>query len=158
LGGGAVLNLLKFFHLASIVSWVGTIAFFSFFAAPAIFKALDRESAGRVVGAIFPGYWMVGYVAGVVSVLTLIITAAAEREFPFLRLVLLIAMTALWFYAGLVVGREAGEARAQMKEADGEARERLEEAFDRLHQRSVTLNASVFVLGVFVVYLTALRL
>ena len=40
-----------------MVIWVGMIVFFTFFAAPSIFKALPRELAGEVIGHIFPKYW-----------------------------------------------------------------------------------------------------
>jgi len=44
------LNIARFLHLFSLVVWQGSIIFFSFFTAPAIFKSLPREEAGDVVG------------------------------------------------------------------------------------------------------------
>ncbi|MCK5237718.1 MAG: DUF4149 domain-containing protein, partial [Deltaproteobacteria bacterium] len=64
-------DIFKFVHLLSIVTWVGMLIFFSFVAAPSIFKVLPRESAGDVVGSIFPKYWLLGYLCGALSILSL---------------------------------------------------------------------------------------
>jgi putative copper export protein len=48
--------VLRFIYLLAIALWIGGMAFFSFVAAPSIFKALPREQAGHVVADIFPKY------------------------------------------------------------------------------------------------------
>ena len=53
-------SLLHFIYILSLVFWVGSIVFFSFLTAPVIFKLLDREKAGEVVGVIFPRYYFLG--------------------------------------------------------------------------------------------------
>ena len=55
-----MVTLIHFIHLLSLVMWMGSIIFFSFFAAPAVFRLLDRKQAGEVVGAIFPKYYGLG--------------------------------------------------------------------------------------------------
>ncbi|MDY7081933.1 MAG: DUF4149 domain-containing protein, partial [Halobacteria archaeon] len=52
---------------ASLGIWLGTILFFSFVAAPKTFGVLERERAGDVVNTIFPTYYLVGIVAGVIT-------------------------------------------------------------------------------------------
>ena len=42
-----LMNFIHFVYILSLVSWVGSIIFFSFFTAPVIFKLLDREKAGK---------------------------------------------------------------------------------------------------------------
>ncbi|HIE42617.1 MAG TPA: DUF4149 domain-containing protein, partial [Nitrospinaceae bacterium] len=39
---------LNFIYLLSLVCWVGSIFFFSFFVAPVVFKNMDREKAGEL--------------------------------------------------------------------------------------------------------------
>ena len=56
-----LMNFIHFVYILSLVGWVGSIVFFSFFTAPVIFKLLDREKAGEVVGVIFPRYYFLGY-------------------------------------------------------------------------------------------------
>ena len=52
----------KFIYILSVCFWIGSIFFFSFFAAPSIFKVLPRETAGNVVSDIFPKYYLVAYI------------------------------------------------------------------------------------------------
>ena len=47
-----VSTIFNFIYLLSLVGWIGSIFFFSFFVAPAVFKTLDREKAGEMVGII----------------------------------------------------------------------------------------------------------
>lgn len=37
--------------------WVGGMSVFTFLVTPAVFRSFDRDMAGRVVGAVFPGYF-----------------------------------------------------------------------------------------------------
>jgi hypothetical protein len=37
--------------------WVGGVSVFTFLVTPAVFRSFDRDMAGRVVGAVFPGYF-----------------------------------------------------------------------------------------------------
>ncbi|MBI5141917.1 MAG: DUF4149 domain-containing protein [Nitrospirae bacterium] len=40
-----------------LAMWVGGVAVFTFLVTPAVFRSFDRDMAGRVVGAVFPGYF-----------------------------------------------------------------------------------------------------
>lgn len=51
--------------------YLGLGSFFSFFIAPTLFRVLAREQAGSVVEKIFPVYFLVGLVVGLVSSLLL---------------------------------------------------------------------------------------
>ncbi len=147
-----------FLHLLSIVAWIGTIIFFSFFAAPSIFRMLPREKAGEVIGDIFPKYWAVGYVSSVVSLLSLILLAPTYG-FAYFRFLVLLVMTVISFYSGLVVGREARSIKAEIRAADSDsAKVRLRGAFARVHKLSAILNMTVLALGLFYIFLLSLRL
>ncbi len=151
-----MLSFINFIHLSSLVVWVGMIVFFSFFAAPAIFRVLPRETAGEVVGEIFPKYWLVGYISSVAALATLIILSYADKTFPFTRVLLLAIMAVTTFYSGLVVGREAVSIKKKIKAAeDPHEKESLRAEFKRVHARSSVLNMTVLALGVVVVFLTA---
>ena len=60
-------TILNFIYLSSIVIWIGMIFFTTFFAAPSIFKVLPRETAGEVMGSIFPKYWIIGYASSLTA-------------------------------------------------------------------------------------------
>ena len=70
-------TLINFIYLLSLVCWIGSIIFFSFFVAPVVFKILEREKAGEVVGIIFPRYYMIGYVSGVLVLMALLLNGPA---------------------------------------------------------------------------------
>lgn len=147
---------LNFIHLLSLVIWIGMLIFFSLFAAPSIFKVLPRETAGEVVGAIFPKYWMIGYISSIVALGSLIYLAYVQNTFPAARIAVLIIMTGVTFYSGLVVGARARAIKKEIKAAGtDEDKARLRGEFKKVHAKSSILNISVIILGVLVVYLTS---
>ena len=48
----------------AVALWLGVMGCFAFVVAPAAFAALDRDAAGRFVGAVFPRYYLIGAVLG----------------------------------------------------------------------------------------------
>ncbi|MDI3299118.1 MAG: DUF4149 domain-containing protein [Bacillota bacterium] len=77
-------TLLAFLYFGSIGVWLGAILFFSLTVAPAVFRLLGTEGGGRVVGAIFPTYYLHGALAALVSlgVLALAPRLPAARPGP----------------------------------------------------------------------------
>ncbi len=150
------MHVIRFIHLISLVVWVGSIIFFSFFAAPSIFKNLPRETAGDVIGGIFPKYWMVGYICSIVLLVTLIAIAVDAKSLPTLKVGILVVMTALTFYSGLAVGGKARAIKAEIRTVEAvEQKEPLTQRFKVLHRRSMILNVVILRLGLFFIYLTS---
>ncbi len=147
-------TLIHFIHLLSLVVWMGSIIFFSFFAAPSVFRVLDRQQAGEVVGAIFPKYYAIGYICSALAAATLILSPR-ETEGP--PLIFLAVMAACTFYAGLVINPQARALKQQMKDAP-EDREAIEPHFRSLHGWSVRLNAAVLIFGLGLLWTTAMRI
>ena len=52
---------------ATVLVWLGIMAFFAGVVAPAAFSTLDREAAGRFVSAVFPRYYAVGAALGALA-------------------------------------------------------------------------------------------
>lgn len=151
-----MIHIIKFIHLSSLVVWFGGIVFFSFIATPGIFKVLTRETAGDVVGEIFPKYWLIGYICSTTALLTLAYMAVYEKMFPVLKVSLLVLMTLITFYSGLAVGSKARAIKAEMKAVEDPAKkESLRVEFKSLHLRSVILNIAVLILGIVFIFLTA---
>lgn len=146
--------LVNFIHLLSLVMWIGSIIFFSFFTAPAIFRLLDRQKAGEVVGAIFPKYYGIGYICSVLAAATLMLSPRGMEGPP---LIFLTIMAACTFYAGLVINPQARNLKQQMQEQP-ENREALETQFKSLHGWSVRLNGAVLMFGLGLLWTTAMRL
>ncbi len=153
------MHILRFIHLLGITVWVGSLIFFTLIATPVIFKNLPRETAGEVVGHIFPKYWVLGYVASVVTLGSLVALSYAQRSFPAFRILLLVIMLGVTFYSGLVVGKNARNIKAEIKTAEETVnKEELRSKFKRVHALSAVLNLSVILLGLFLVYLTSREL
>ena len=148
-----LMDFIHFVYILSLVCWVGSIVFFSFFTAPVIFKLLDREKAGEVVGVIFPRYYFLGYVCAALTLSSLLISA---QSFFGAKQILLAIMIAGWFYAGLVVGPKSRNLKA-LRKATGSTEKQalLEVRFKRLHSLAVKLNGTALLAGLGLLWLSA---
>jgi len=154
-----MLIFLRFIHLVSLVVWIGGIIFFSFIAAPSIFKILPRETAGDVVGEIFPKYWVISYICSITALATIMIVSSHERTYAWVRIGLLVLMTGLAFYSGLIVGSKARKVKAEIRTTqDPSKKEGLKSQFKILHRNSAILNGIILILGVMLIFLTATSL
>ena len=142
-----------FLHLLSLVCWIGAIVFFSFFAAPVVFKTLDRSQAGELVGVLFPRYYFLGYICSGVLLATLLLGAPVVSAWKAGLVAIIVLET---FTAGMGIQPKARDLKAQIKSADSEeTRKLLEVRFQTLHSLSVKLNAMVLFAGLALLWLTA---
>lgn len=148
--------IIRFIHLLSLVVWVGGMTFFSFIAAPSIFKVLPKETAGDVVGAIFPKYWMMGYICGISSLATIVLLSLMDRVYPWISIGLLALMCGLAFYSGMAVGAKAVKVKAEIRKTeDPSKKEKLRADFRVIHTESAILNAIILILGLIVLFITS---
>jgi len=152
---------LKFLYSLSLTFWIGSIFFFSMFAAPSIFKVLTREQAGNVVSDIFPKYYLVSYVCGAAALLSSILLIYFWSTFSstnsIIKIAALFIMMGLAVYAGEVNRPEAHKVRTEMRsfqEGSQEYKE-IHKEFRRLHRISAITNGAIFILGIALVLLSA---
>jgi uncharacterized membrane protein len=146
-------------YLLSLVIWIGGIIFFSFLGAPAIFKTLPPEQAGKAVGAIFPKYYPMGYISGAVAFFCTIFSAARTGHWPLVKILLLLSMITLTVYSSLVTHPKARALREEIQTATGNTDVTiLRQEFERVHRISVIHNGIVLCLGVLLIIATAMRL
>ena len=141
---------LQFIHLLSLAVWIGSIVFFSFVAAPAIFKTLPRETAGDVVGRIFPQYYKLGYVCGIFALGTLPLISSGAME----RAICLVLMTVVTFYSAFMMGPKIRRLKNELRETT-ENIEQKKRQFSKLHGISMGLNMLVLATGLILLFLTA---
>jgi len=152
---------IKFIYILSVSLWIGSIFFFSFFAAPSIFKVLPRETAGNVVSDIFPKYYLVAYICGgaaVIAAILLRLLYGHKGGILFgLRLGALLIMLGLAVYAGEVLRPKAVEARTEMRSLTEESPNYSvsQDRFRKLHTRSAIINSAVFILGIAILFINA---
>jgi hypothetical protein len=144
-----------FLYLLAIGCWLGGIVFFSFFTAPAVFGQLPITEAGKVVHAIFPRYYALGYVASTIALaLAIYFTAVREARLWWgMSAVALALALGLTFYAGAVIRPRVDAVRGVSEEQNPDPAVRAE--FDHLHQLSVYLNGAVLLLNLAALATTA---
>lgn len=145
--------VLKFVHLLALGLWLGSVVFFSFVAAPTLFGALGRETAGRAVSAIFPRYYALGGACGALALLSGLLLGAKQAAWGrllLIELVILALTTGIVVYAGGALLPRAAQARQELAQApEGAAgHDEARARFAVLHRRSVLLNGAVLILGV----------
>lgn len=62
-----IVQYLNILYRLSVTLWVGGATLFTFVLTPTIFSNFDRDTAGQIVGALFPGYFKVGLTCGVLA-------------------------------------------------------------------------------------------
>lgn len=152
---GAMRNLAEI----AVSLWLGAMGFFAFVVAPAAFASLDREVAGRFVGVVFPRYYLVGVVLGLVALAGLAgrRLTRGNRPWEWLPLLLVLLMLALTSYAWAVVLPAAHAAREAMRRAPADVAAVEAARFARLHRRSAVLNGAVMLAGAVFVAVQATR-
>jgi hypothetical protein len=127
--------------------WVGAVVFVSFVVAPAVFSTLPSETAGLVMGRIFPLYYVFTAVCGCVALAAALALWRRSRRARVwsAMVVMLVVMLAATTYAGAVVSPRARELRPQLHQPTADPAVRV--AFDALHRRAVQLNGVVLLLG-----------
>ena len=137
----------------ALASWVGSVLFFSFGVAPVIFRVLGKEAGGRFVRVLFPRYYAWGVVSGAIALPALAAVPLAFPEYrgPWIGLQagLVLAGILIFLYCGNSLTPAVNAARDEGPESA--------ERFDRLHQRSVRLNAIALLLGVVLIGVHASR-
>jgi Domain of unknown function (DUF4149) len=134
-------------YLVAIACWLGGIVFFSFFTTRIVFASLPRAEAGQAIRALFPQYYMLGYIAGTVSlVLAIYFTAVRTPRLWWGSTTLALAIAlGLTFYAGTVIRPRVEAIRTVTEEANPDPVRKAE--FDKLHRMSVILNGAVLLLN-----------
>jgi uncharacterized membrane protein len=152
-----MLYLAQCFHLLALAVWLGETVFLSFVVAPTLFSAFPQE-AGRVMSALFPWYYRIGYACGAILLATSFAFwrsgAGGVRGAITMGVAALMLGAVLW--AGIVIQPRARALRLEVHGAAPTATAKLE--FDRLHRRSVQLNSVVLLGGLAIAALTAVKL
>jgi Domain of unknown function (DUF4149) len=146
-----------FFYLLVLVCWLGGMISFVPFTAT-LFSKLPVADAAKVVGAIFPYYYLTGYVAGGIGTLLAIYFAVNRRGrgWWICAAVLLAGALALTVYAGAVLRPQIESVRDVAEEATPDPARKAQ--FDSLHRLSVQINGGVMLLDVLTLLATAAAL
>lgn len=78
-----------------IAFWVGGAALFTFILTPTLFKNLDRDRAGEIVGILFPGYFRWELACGIIALVCLMLARGRHTTASAVIIVAMIAVTSL---------------------------------------------------------------
>ena len=145
-------TLIDFIYLLSLVCWIGSIIFFSFFVAPIVFETLESKKTGELVGVIFPYYYMVGYVCGTLIFLVLLSIEAAGLKWCAWGIMMVGTAS-----AGLAVNPKAKTLKKRLKASPEAEKPALEARFKVLHSLSVKLKGMVLLVGIWLLWLSATK-
>jgi Domain of unknown function (DUF4149) len=135
-----------FVYLLSLVCWLGAMVFFIVVTQTA-FAALPKVEAGTFLAALFPRYYLLGYICGAIAVILAIYLCATRtpRMWWAIAALALVVALGLTAYAGAVVRPQVDAIRTVSEEANPDPARRAE--FERLHHLSVMLNGGVILLN-----------
>ncbi|HVN63851.1 MAG TPA: DUF4149 domain-containing protein [Candidatus Binataceae bacterium] len=140
------MTIALFIFLLALGCWLGAMVFFPIFTAT-VFGNLARPEAGKVISAIFPRYYMIGYITGAISLgIAIYFSTARDARIWWggSAVALAIALGAS-LYAGQILLPRVHAIRGVAEEANPDPQ--LKAEFDRMHQLSVRLNGAVMILN-----------
>ena len=150
-------NVLRFIQFLALGTWLGSIIYFSFAVAPALFATLQsRDQAGAIVGIALGRLHHLGIIAGVLYLVASLALALSPKALIQPAALAVIAMVLLTMVSQNHVTPRMAQLRTQMVSIDATPPENPRRAeFDRLHKLSVRLEGSVLLLGLIAMFLTA---
>ncbi len=151
-----MLLILKSLYLYAVSLWVGALFFFTAIGAPLAFKVLKKEEAGKYTGAVFPKYFGIGYVFGVLALISFyLLTRENMTLISSINIAILLLMNLLNFINGLLIVPKAGILKAEFYRSNDRS---YYDKFLKLHAISMALNGVTVILGLMVIGITSLYL
>lgn len=131
--------------------WLGGAALFTFVLTPMLFRSESRDTAARIVGLFFPGYFRWGVACGIVALICRIIISG-KGMVP-AALILAVMLTLSSFQAFYLEPRAAALKREIVSFETTTKDNPLRRQFSKLHGVSAVCNLSVIGGGVALVVL-----
>ena len=130
----------------AIAFWSGGNALFTLVLTPILFKTESRDTAARIVGSFFPGYFRWGLACGMVALVCRLIGHGFGQKAP---VALLIALLAVTSFQAFYVEPKAAELKRQIGSFETTPKEHpLRREFSKLHGVSAACNLTVLAGGV----------
>lgn len=131
--------------------WLGGAALFTFVLTPMLFRSESRDTAARIVGLFFPGYFRWGVGCGIVALICRVILSG-KGQLP-AALIIFVMLTLSSFQAFYVEPKAAAIKREIVSFETTPKDHPLRKEFAKLHGVSAVCNLSVIAGGVILVVL-----
>lgn len=131
-----------FFYRLAVACWIGGASLFTFVLTPIIFKSYDRDTAGGIVGILFPGYFQWGVFCGVIALAAIFMSATIQRRK--IAAGIIAAMLVISSIQGLVIEPKAAALKKQIPSFTTTSKDDpLRVQFGKVHATSAGLNFAV---------------
>ncbi len=129
--------------------WVGGIASFTFVVTPVIFRSFGRDLAGKVVGELFPGYFLYNLVLAVLALILFFAAAGDSLKIAYhLSLVLLIAALIINLFIVFKLHPDTVRVKQAVTSFERESPDSpMRKRFSKLHAVSAILNLALLADG-----------
>ncbi len=142
--------LFAIYRLA-LAFWVGGAALFTFVLTPTLFKGLDRDMAGNIVGLLFPGYFRWGLICGGIALICLLLS---KRPHMLTSALIIAAMLAVTSLQAFVIEPRAAAIKKEIPSFVTTPDDHpLRQQFRKLHGISAACNLSVIGGGIALIIL-----
>ena len=153
-------NIWQFIYNIILSLWIGGISIFTFIATPIIFRDFERDMAGRIVGKLFPAYFMYNLALSVLALLFLLVIGSVLTKFGFrLSMALVVFAVIVNMFVTFKLHPDVREVKQKIHSFEVPADDsHLRKQFGKLHAISASLNLLILADGVILLFLgTALK-
>lgn len=141
-----------FLYRLAIACWVGGASLFTFVLAPTLFKSYNRDMAGGIVGALFPGYFTWGLVCGVIALVAIFMASAVKHKR--IAVVIILVMLAVTSVQTFVIEPKAAALKKAIPSFEATPQDDpLRVQFRKLHGVSAAGNLAVIGGGIVLIAL-----
>ena len=145
------MHYIDMLYRLAVSLWAGGNAIFTLMLTPVLFKTESRDTAARIVGNLFPGYFRWGVACGVIALLCRLASRGFELKLPVLMLAVMLAVTS---FQAFYIEPRAAELKRQIGSFESTSKEHpLRKEFSKLHAVSAVCNLTVLAGGVLLVVL-----
>jgi glucan phosphoethanolaminetransferase (alkaline phosphatase superfamily) len=135
----------------AVASWLGGASLFTFVLTPTLFRSLNRDQAGTMVGYLFPGYFRWGLTCGLIALFALALVKFKRKR---LAAALLVAMLVITAVQAFVIEPKAAALKREIPSFETTSPDHpLRAEFRKLHGFSAVGNLAVIGGGVVLVLL-----
>jgi hypothetical protein len=130
--------------------WVGGIAAFTFIVTPVIFRSFGRDLAGKIVGELFPGYFLYNLVLAALALLLFFVVAGDPSKTAYrLSLFLLTAALIINVFIVFKLHPDTVKVKQAVTSFERESPDSpMRKRFAKLHALSAVLNLLLLADGV----------
>lgn len=145
------MQVVTIIYRLAVSLWLGGAALFTFVLTPLLFRYEARDTAARIVGLFFPGYFRWGVACGLVALICRFILSG-KGMVP--AAVIIAAMLTLSSIQAFYIEPRAAELKRQIVSFETTSKDDpLRRQFSKLHGVSAVCNLSVIAGGVVLVVL-----